>query len=162
MAATYEPIATQTVSSSTTSITFSSIPQTYTDLRVIINGTSNAGGAAALAFRFNSDSGGNYSYRLLYGTGSSAAGNYGSNTTEGYFGNVWTTPAISRADIMDYTSSSKYKTAISRTDDAANRTAEWITTWRNTSAVTTLQITTSSSYTYEPGTTFTIYGIKAA
>lgn len=162
MAVTYEAIATQTLGSSTSSVTFSSIPQTYTDLHIVFNGTSSAAGAVGLGFRFNSDSSGNYSYRILYGSGSSAAINYSSNTTEGYFGNVWTTQATSTADILGYSSSNTYKTVLARTDGAANRVALWASTWRSTSAITSLEILTTNSDTYQAGSIFTLYGIKAA
>jgi len=82
--ATYEPIATTTVSNSSTStVTFSSISGTYTDLIII----GNLGSETTNAFpylQFNGDTGSNYSYTQLYGNGngSSAATARSSNNTK--------------------------------------------------------------------------------
>lgn len=160
MAVTYEAIATTTLSSATSTVTFSSIPQTYTDLRVVFTGTANA--TSAFGLRYNSDTGANYSYTALYGTGAAVASIRGSSTTDPANGNIWTTQSNVTADIMNYSNSTTYKTAISRADNAANRTAAWVSLWRSTAAITNLQITTTSANTYSIGSTFTLYGIKAA
>lgn len=160
MAVTYEAIATTTLSSATSTVTFASIPQTYTDLRVVFTGTANA--TSAFGLRYNSDTGTNYSYTLLYGNGSSAASGRGSSTSDPANGNIWTTQSNVTADIMNYSNSTTYKTAISRADNADNRTAAWVSLWRSTAAITNLQITTTNANTYSIGTTITLYGIKAA
>jgi hypothetical protein len=159
MASTYTPIATTTLSSATSAVTFSSIPQTYTDLRVVVTGTASA--TSAFALRYNSDSATNYSYTVLYGTGTSALSARASNTDPAN-GNIWTTQSMCTADIMNYANSTTYKTAISRADNADNRVAAWVSLWRNTAAITNLQITTTSANTYLAGSTFTLYGIAAA
>ena len=64
MAATYEPIATTTLGSAASSITFNSIPATYTDLRVVLVGTTTA--TANCWLTFNSDGATNYSDTFLY------------------------------------------------------------------------------------------------
>ena len=69
MAITYTPIASITVGTAVPSVTFSSIPQTYTDLILIYNGSS---GIVNLPVRFNGDSGNNYSYVRGFGDGSSS------------------------------------------------------------------------------------------
>jgi len=51
---TYTPIATQTLSSAVTSVTFSSIPQTYTDLILVMNVT-NSSATVYKALQFNTD-----------------------------------------------------------------------------------------------------------
>ena len=70
MTTTYEFIAKNVLSSNTSSITFSSIPQTYTDLVLIINGGNT--GAVQVAIRFNGDTGNNYSNQSLTGNGATA------------------------------------------------------------------------------------------
>ena len=59
MAATYTPIASITLGAATSSVTFSSIPQTYTDLIVIFNGRTD--GDENTNLQFNSDTTNNYS-----------------------------------------------------------------------------------------------------
>ena len=71
MAVTYTPITSNTLTSATASVTFSSISGTYTDLVLVVSAQS-ASTNVDLAMRFNSDSGTNYSNTRLYGTGSAA------------------------------------------------------------------------------------------
>jgi len=71
MAMTYTPIATQTLGSSVSTVTFSSISGTYTDLVLIAQPIASAG--VDLELRFNGDSGSNYSCTQLSGDGSSPA-----------------------------------------------------------------------------------------
>jgi hypothetical protein len=68
---TYEPIASQTLGSAVSSVTFSSIPQNYTDLILVVNYGISANNFGA-RIRFNGDTGSNYSDSFIYGTGSSA------------------------------------------------------------------------------------------
>lgn len=70
MAVTYEAIATTTLGSSTSEITFSSIPQTYTDLRVIYC-PRPAGSSSYAAMRLNNDTGTNYGMQYMTGQGTS-------------------------------------------------------------------------------------------
>ena len=69
---TYTPIATTTASGSASSVTFSSIPSTYTDL-VIVADILGAASTADAVLRFNSDTTSNYSETVIRGDGSSAA-----------------------------------------------------------------------------------------
>ena len=65
MPKTYEPIATTSLPSGGASITFSSIPQTYTDLVLTTSGLAQTGGGGSIALKFNNDtlaSSTNYSY----------------------------------------------------------------------------------------------------
>ena len=68
MPATYEPIASLTLSSATGTVTFGSIPQTYRDLIMVIN---HSGAGDNFYFQLNSDTGSNYSDTGVYGTGTS-------------------------------------------------------------------------------------------
>jgi hypothetical protein len=167
MASTYTPIATTTLGSNAT-ITFSSIPNTYTDLRLVINGgISNYGWN--MRFRYNDDSGTNYSYTYISADGSAFSG-ITSNDTK-----IATTPGIGSAnnlinilntiDIMNYSNTSKYKTCIIRGNDAVVGTSAVIATWRSTSAINSIYIYSGASndgiaHLYA-GTTATLYGIKA-
>ena len=59
--ATYTPIATQTPGSNTASISFSSIPGTYTDLVLVIDNAFTASGGYSYSLSFNDDTASNYS-----------------------------------------------------------------------------------------------------
>lgn len=157
---TYTPLANLTLSSSASSVTFSSIPATYRDLRIVIAGTTSAGVNTVL--RFNSDSGNNYTGVLMYGTGSGSgtSGTFGAGSFA-YFGALWTGQGNNTVDIMDYSATDKHKTLISRYNSAANEVGAMASRWASTSAVNSITILTASAATYASGTTFAIYGIAS-
>lgn len=165
MAATYEPIATTTLSSAASSITFSSIPSTYTDLRIVLVATASAGYPK---LQFNSDTATNYSETYLRGDGTSATSSRQSNVAQLYLDGLGsgissTIPMLYTVDIFSYAGST-YKTALwvkSGDTNGGGETMSNVGLWRSTAAITTVTITESSG-TLNAGTTATIYGIKAA
>lgn len=163
MATTYTPIATTTVSgSSTISVTFSSIPSTYTDLIIVSQYKSVSNNY--LIMRFNGDTGSNYSRTELTGNGSTATSSRFSNEAYAYVSSLyaptgdWET-AISQ--INNYSNTTTYKTMISRVNTPTQAVNATINLWRSTSALNTVLITAIGSG-YDVGSTFTLYGIKAA
>lgn len=165
MATTYEPIATTTLGSAQASVTFNSLSG-YTDLRLVINTATNVG--AYPFIQFNSDTGANYSLTELLGNGTSASSSRGSNLTHIQTFNVSTTTAIDTMmtwDIMNYANSTTYKTVLSRANAAGNGTNAIVGLWRNTAAITSIYvgcINSGVARTFSAGSTFTLYGIKAA
>ena len=160
MAATYTPIATTTLGSAAASYTFSSIPSTYTDLVLIVQGTSTASGVA-VNVQYNSDTGSNYSKTMMYGNGSAAGSQRNSNATSAGIGSMYSTMGQIIANIQNYANSTTYKTSISRFGSTGDNTAAFVGLWRNTAAITSVTVTTDSS-TFTANSTFTLYGIKAA
>lgn len=163
MTVTYSQIATTTISgSSTASVTFSSISQTYTDLIVVKEGSQTGGSNTAL--RYNSDSGTNYSVTYMYGTGSAAGSARETNNTMIVFDYVPTTGqrTMSILQIQNYSNATTYKTMLWRREQVDNATQAGVGLWRNTAAITSLTFvqTVGSSY-FSDGTTITLYGIKA-
>lgn len=162
--ATYVPIASQTLGSAASSVTFSSIAGTYTDLIVVINAKAVTG-TPSIALRFNSDSGSNYSYTGLAGNGSSASSARASNTStawvSAYLNGVsstnWNNGII---HIMNYANSTTYKTSLARWAGADYEVDAIVTLWRSTSAITEVNLIAQSNLV--AGSTFTLYGIKAA
>ena len=163
---TYESIATQTISgSSTTSVTFSSIPSTYTDLVLIASGSASM--SVDLNVRLNGDTSTNYSRTVLSGSGSAAVSVRSSNLDffrlnyDGY----WTTStqtSVSIAHIMNYTNTTTFKTILGRSNNATTGVDAQVSLWRKTpEAVNSIQVyITSGNYT--AGSTFSLYGIRAA
>ena len=160
MPKTYEPIATNTLGSATASVAFSSIPSTYTDLVLIVSGTVSA--SSYFTFRFNSDTGSNYSETSLYGDGSTANSTRNSNQTYMLIGGIRTTQTTIITSIMNYSNSTTNKTAISRSSNAAVEAAATVGLWRNTAPITSIICGTGGANTFQAGSTFTLYGIKAA
>ena len=161
MAITYEPIATETASGSVSSITFSSISGTYTDLVIIVNG-GTAGSDNSLVVRFNSDTGGNYSYTAIDGDGSSATSYRESNTSEPQAGSLSTGNNTSIIHIMNYSNSTTYKTYLARGNATAHRVRAFVGLWRNTNAITSVTIQNNAASNFTSVTNFTIYGIASA
>lgn len=155
-------IATQTLSSTASTITFSSIPGTYTDLRLVILGIS--GTSTNIALRFNSDTGSNYSRTRIIGDGSAATSTIAINDTEIDLNreNLSTTlPSLYTVDIFSYAGSFN-KTLLASVNEDRNGSGSVVRTtglWRNTSAITSILVTTLSGDTFGIGTTATLYGI---
>jgi hypothetical protein len=162
---TMTPIATNTLSSSSNSLTFSNIPQTYTDLILIVN--AKASGAQDVVSRINSDSGSNYSTTFINGTGSAANSGRQSNQTYLYidnYGYLETTDGqVSITHFMNYANSTTNKTILSRASNASNGVTGLVGLWRNTSAITSITLYCGiAAATFSSGSTFTLYGVKAA
>jgi len=159
--ATYVPIATQTLSTAASSITFSSIPSTYTDLRLVIVATGSTTNDINLTF--NSDSGSNYSRTYFDGTGSAVGLYSGTSTTFIYLDSAalsTTIPQMYTADIFSY-SGSTYKTLLysgSEDKNGSGQVLRGVGLWRSTAAITSLSLATGGG-NYNSGTTATLWGI---
>ena len=163
--ATYEPIATTTLGSATNSITFSSIPATYTDLRLIVVYTASTGYGTSL--RFNADTATNYSGTYLVGQASLSSGrasNQNAMPVEDIEG-ATSTPYLVEIDIFSYLGSTNKTALISVAGDrnGAGEILKYVGLWRNTSAINSIQFRVSNaSFNLLTGTTATLYGIKNA
>jgi hypothetical protein len=168
---TYVAIATSTLASATASVTFSSIPSTYTDLVLVLQPASTTF-ADNIGLNFNSDTGNNYSSTNLSGNGAGAAASSGRTSNAPYInvtniiGTTGTLGAMtSTIHIMNYASTTIYKAVISRTGQlgATYNGNEIIAgLWRNTAAINTIVVKQSGSPNFITGSTFTLYGIAAA
>ena len=160
MPRTYEPIATTTLTALTATVTFSSIPSTYTDLILVSNAAAASG---YLIIRVNGDTGTNYSRTNLYGTGSAVASNRGTSQTFLLAPDAGTSvPYMSITQIMNYSNTTTHKTAIQRTANMTGNIYATVGLWRNTAAITSISVGTDDSSNMSVGNTFTLYGIKAA
>jgi len=170
----YESIATSTVGSGgTASVTFSSIPQTYSHLQ--IRGFGRTGAAYesdAFNIQFNGDTGNNYGCHYLQGDSVNASASSaltqsnlyvsarmpGSTVTSGIFGS-----AI--IDILDYTNTNKNKTIRSLSGFDMNNTSAVVRValmsglWSSTSAITSITILANSG-NLQQYSSFALYGMK--
>ena len=163
MPATYEPIAT-TTASSTSGVTFSSIPNTYTDLRLSI--IVNAGTVGKnIALRLNGDTNTLYSHTELLGTGSAASSSRTTNFSFIYFnynGGTPNFPSFYTADIFSYAGSTN-KTVLLEANEDNNSSGAVIRNvglYRSTSAITSVTVLPTSGTV--SSITATLYGIKSA
>ena len=155
----YEVISTQTLGSAVATVTFSSIPQTYTDLVLVANGAESAN--QYVAIRFNSDTGSNYSQTRLYGDGTTA---YSDRQTSVTFGRLSAGDPTNRfltiCSIQNYANATTFKTWLSRSNIDLVGAIGGL--YRSTSAITAIQVLTVTADTFATGSTFTLYGVKAA
>ena len=165
MAVTYEPISTTTLGSASATITFSSIPATYTDLRIILTGTtSTAGNIPKLTF--NGITTTTYSRTDLVGNGTTATSSTAATQAYIYTGvgaQFWTTtPAFNIIDIFSYAGSTNKTVLYSLNSDnnGSGQVDYGVGLWRSTAALTSATLTVNS--TFNIGTIATLYGIKAA
>lgn len=168
MPSTYTPIATTTLGSNTTTVTFSSISASYTDLfLVMVHKSTGAATAANGYIRFNSDSGSNYSKTQMLGVGA-AQSQRASNATQINWPFDETEWLMTRFNIMNYANSTTYKTIIMRQDAGTYGTGAIVGLWRSTSAINAISLTASDNQgggtadQFVAGSTFTLYGIASA
>lgn len=168
----YFSIATTTVGSGgASSVTFSSIPSTYTHLQVrgIMRNTNQ--NSFVLRARFNSDTGSNYARHTLKGTGAAASATgettqtsmsfdemspVSGNTASVFGGMVW--------DVLDYANTNKYKTSRTLGGFDANGSGQIIfdsALWQSTTAVSSISIFMASD-NFAQYSSFALYGIKGA
>jgi hypothetical protein len=160
MAATYTPIASITLGAATGSVTFSSIPQTYTDLVCVINGRTTAD--AGIVVQFNSDTASNYSMTAVYGNGSTVTSTRQTNNANIGVGGISSgsqEQGTNIIQIMNYSNTTTNKSLLARANNSTFVQLR-VGLWRNTAAITSTTIT-SDSTTFMTGSTFNLYGILA-
>ena len=161
---TYVAIAEQTLGSAAASVTFSSIPGTYTDLVLIANtgDTTNAG----IYMQFNGDTATNYSYTRLTGDGSTATSQRSSNTAKTLVMGASiaipsTVTGMFTLNIMNYSNTTTYKTTIGNESIASGGFVAKAFLWRSTAAISSILLADDGGNLLA-GSTFSLYGIAAA
>jgi hypothetical protein len=173
MATTYTLISSNVLTSSATSITFSSIPATYTDLviRASVRDNVNSNGAA-IAMTFNGSTT-NYSGKIIYGDGVTPASTnlagltYGWAGTANYANYTANTFASHEIYIPSYTSSNyKSYSAFSVVETNASLAEYMVQTaglWQGTTAISSINLALSSANSiFAAGSSFYLYGISNA
>jgi hypothetical protein len=160
-------ISSQTISSNTTTVTFLSIPQTYTDLKFVVSARSSNNAYSAAWSDTNlyfNGSNTSLSIRDLAGTGSGATSNPGtvitiripsSGTTSNTFGNA-------EVYIPNYTGSTNKSSSVdlvTENNATQSRTELQATLWSNAAAITSISIQGIDSAQFVPNSTFYLYGI---
>jgi len=168
-APTYVKIASQTLSSAGT-LTFSNIPQGYTDLVISFNNAQSATGTPGITLRFNGDTGTNYSNTHLEGNGTTATSSRitsGTYTNTGYNIGLSATsnqPASATINVQNYSNSLIFKTMLTTNAQplgSAPGVGATVSLWRSTSPITSINVTAQAG-NFASGLNVTIYGIKAA
>jgi hypothetical protein len=165
----YDSLAVVTASGSLSSITFAGIPSGYSHLQIRqMMRTDFAASDIGWTFRFNGDTGNNYSTHSLYGTGSSTVASAAASTNYINVGfGIGTTVAsnilgVSIVDILDYANSSKFKTtrSIFGNDRNGSGTVGIMSgSWRNTEPINSITILAGAG-NFTTNSTFALYGVK--
>jgi hypothetical protein len=169
MANTYTLIQAQTLASSAASVTFSSIPATYTDLQIFCSARDADTGGAVVALSFNGVTT-NLSSRNLTGNGSAASSGSSSSAfaiaarsdsgdrTANTFGN-------SSFYVPNYAGASYNKPVSVHSAEETNATAVFMNVtaglWSTTAAITSLTLTPGVA-NFVIGSSFYLYGIKSS
>lgn len=161
MAKTYEPIASTTLGATASFIDFSSITGAFTDLVLVANLIDS--GVNDIPFlRFNSDSGSNYSVTFMYsdenGNGSSR---YSSQTSMPLLWFGAGERMLYQVAIQSYANTSVNKTVLTQLSKTNTAVGRQVGLWRSTSAINAVRVGIPSG-SFAVGSTFSLYGIKAA
>lgn len=171
---TYVPIATNTFSTNTASVTFSSIPSTYTDLVLVVSGLAYYSSSTFIVgdIVINGDTGTNYSSTIIQGFNSALSSRYTSvpamrqlfemvaNSTD----NSLRSTGVMH--FMNYANTTHNKVALGRSgsnnSSAGAEVIQTVSLWRSTAAINSIQIKNADSGTGFVAGTFSLYGITAA
>lgn len=163
MTAAWEVIESQTLTSSAASVTFSSIPQGYRDLILIV--TANEGNVDGGSGAYiNGDTGSNYSRVRAYANGSSTFSDYSATRSDlgSISNNSPNQDGLSINHFMDYSATDKHKTVLTRWNDSGDFVGMNAYRWANTAAITSIEVFSQSVNDYVAGSTFTLYGSNRA
>ena len=160
----FESIATQTIGTATTSVTFSSIPQTYTHLQLRHTGFYSV--SNNMYMRYNGDTtAANYSWHHFWGDGANPNSNGGISAGFNYVGYATnaTNPMVFVSDILDYSKTTKSKTIKTLTGQDNNGSGEvalWSGAYFPTTAISSITIIAGSG-NININSKFALYGINS-
>lgn len=155
-------LQTITLSSNATSVTFSSIPNTYRDLSLVVSG--RVGDYDWMVLQFNNDASTSYAYTFMYGDGSNKIQS-NSSSTGAWFGRMSpgvNAKSISIANIIDYSATNKNKVVLGRGNSPDDLTTVIASQWNSNSAINTIKVLTHGSETLISGMTISLYGIAGS
>lgn len=138
----------------------------YKDLVIISEARTSSGAGGWL--QFNSDTGANYSFTIMFGETPSTIGSYRQSSQNAarytYAAGIGTTDGnktISKIQIQNFANTSTYKNFLVRSDRASNGLDAIVGLWKSTNAITSVTMYPLSD-TFSVGSTFTLYGIASA
>ena len=175
MPSTYTLISSNVLSSTAASVTFSSIPSTYTDLVIrasVRNSGDNGNNTAAMSTTFNGDTATNYSWTYVYASVSTSpiSGQTSAyNNIQGYFisnGSSSTASTFANTEIYipSYAGSNKKPVSYFGAPETNSTTLDGnsigAALWQGTAAITTILLKPVYGANFVSGSSFYLYGIK--
>jgi hypothetical protein len=160
---TYDLIASNVLSSSASSVTFSSIPATYRDLVLVCTGTTT--GNELLYLKLNNDTSTIYNHIFMVGNGSTATSGSQSDRDETPItpnpGWNSSTVATTIVQLFDYAQTNKHKSGLTRSNNAALSVLANAIRYASTSAITEVTVRTVFGNNFASGSSFHLYGIAS-
>ena len=170
MPSTYTLISSRVLVSNAASVTFSSIPNTFTDLILRWSGRDNSGSANYdIQCEFNGSGGSAYSTVQVYGLGDAAISNAYTNSAYGRVGYSESSDSTTNTFSSDEIYIPSYAGSVNKTFSSMGTTennssnqrlllSAMASLWRDTSAITSIKL--SNGGTWVTGSSFYLYGIK--
>jgi len=165
---TYTQIASTTLGTAASSVTFSSIAATYTDLILVISARGTTVATSTSVYFTTNITGANYSSTWMVGTGVGATSSRYSGLSQGYLGYISAASNASDsrgnviAHFMNYSNTTTFKTVLSRGNVAEAEADAYVSLIRGTSALSTITVGEGGGNNFVAGSTFNLYGITAA
>lgn len=162
---TYVALDKKTAIGSIANAEFTSIPQGYTDLIVVVTGQVSSN--VSLACQVNGDTGNNYSVSELFGDGATASSFRNSNNAQITVGSIGAqinsgSQWVSTLHFQNYSNTSINKTILGRTSASGTGVNAIAGLWRSNAAINSIKIMGYANASgFSSGTTFSLYGIKA-
>jgi hypothetical protein len=167
----FVPIATTTLASTTSTVSFTGIPSTYTHLQIRGRIATSDNNQRSLLMYPNNDQSAIYAAHSVFGDGATAYAKNNVSTqwnvllSDGLFGvagpaDFWTSFVI---DVLDYANTNKYKTTRALMGFDANGSGTvglGSGLWQSTTAISSLYFINTFASPFRAGSTFTLYGIK--
>jgi hypothetical protein len=147
--------------SASRTITFSSISSTYTDLVLVINGSSASPSDCTVYFN-GSQTAPNYSWTRIIGNGTAASSSKGTSQDSITIGTLYSAGIGNIIiQIQNYSNTTTYKTVLSRDNSPSAYTGAYVGMWQSTAAINSVTFYGAND-NISVGTVATLYGIAAA
>lgn len=156
-------IQKQTLGSPAATVTFSAIPQSYSNLKLVINSSSGSGSTTIrLNVNFNGDTGNNYFNSYLYNVVTTPTAQQVETTPVGILGYAGSSALLAATEAMIYAYTGALAGAKAVT--AMNSSAQGITLasvqWASAAAITTIALSVETAASFATGSTFSLYGLS--
>jgi hypothetical protein len=163
----WTPLANITLASTANTVTFSSISGAYKDLRLVLVGGAAGTGGGGCRYTINSDTSSTYLWATAEGNGSAATSAWNGNSYVEIYNNYQlmgydtTTNTIVTMDFLDYSTTDKHKTILTRGNNAVRPATNMMAVrWPSTAAINTISFSAVSGH-FIVGSTFALYGVSA-
>jgi hypothetical protein len=152
---TYTALATTTLSGGETEVTFSSIPNTFRDVVLVIAGSSST--ASGLTAKINGSTA-DMQTVYMYADGSNDASGAAGNVS--VIGQIDSGGGVSTTHFLDYSATNKHKTFLTRGSRAGGIVIAYANRWGQTAAINSIAMTMQAG-SLNSGTVISLYGIEA-